>query len=156
MTRRKVDPLRPFTSEEQTLLEQISRSRAEPAAYVARAKALLAMAEGHSYVEAAKMAGRRSGDAVSRLAGRFNREGIAAPEPRRGAGPAPIYTPKERERILAEARRTPDREADGTAAWSTVTLRRALRGAPDGLPRVSTYAILQRLARGRPEPAEDA
>ncbi len=27
MTRRKVDPLRPFTSEEQTLLEQISRSR---------------------------------------------------------------------------------------------------------------------------------
>src|SRR5262249_2592979 len=32
-------------------------------------------------------------------------------------------------------------EADGTATWSLSTLRRSLRAAPDGLPRVSTYTI---------------
>jgi hypothetical protein len=47
----------------------------------------------------------------------------------------------ERNRILAEARRTPDRERDGTATWSLMTLRRALRTASDGLPNVSTGTI---------------
>ena len=47
----------------------------------------------------------------------------------------------ERERILREARRTPDRELDGTATWSLTTLQRALRQADSGLPRVSTYTI---------------
>ena len=47
----------------------------------------------------------------------------------------------EQERILAEVRRSPDREQDGTATWSLTTLQRALRCAPDGLPQVSTYTI---------------
>jgi hypothetical protein len=42
---------------------------------------------------------------------------------------------------LREARRTPDREQDGTATWSLSTLQRALRRAEDGLPQVSTYTI---------------
>jgi hypothetical protein len=33
----------------------------------------------------------------------------------------------EQERILAEARRRPDREQDGTATWSLSTLQQALR-----------------------------
>jgi hypothetical protein len=51
------------------------------------------------------------------------------------------YGPAEKERILREARRQPDREADGTATWSLKTLQRTLRAAPDGLPKVSTYTI---------------
>ena len=47
----------------------------------------------------------------------------------------------ERERILAEVRRSPDPEQEGTASWYLMTLRRALRQAPDGLPKVSTYTI---------------
>jgi hypothetical protein len=35
----------------------------------------------------------------------------------------------------------PTPEADGTASWSLATLRRSLRAAPDGLPRISTYTI---------------
>jgi hypothetical protein len=35
----------------------------------------------------------------------------------------------------------PEHERDGTATWSLVTLQRALRRAPDGLPQVSTYMI---------------
>jgi transposase len=99
------------------------------------------VADGHSYTVAARAAGRRSGDAVSQLVSHFNREGISAIEVRHGGGPTPTYTAKERERILEEARRKPDREKDGTATWSLSTLRRALRRAPDGLPEVSTYTI---------------
>jgi transposase len=102
---------------------------------------LLAVAAGCSYVAAARRVGRRDGDAVTALVARFNREGLAAVEPRHGGGPTPKYTVRERERILAEMRRAPDRERDGTATWSLTTLQRALRRATDGLPEVSTYTI---------------
>lgn len=144
MTRRQKDPLRELTQEERHWLARISRSHAEPAAHVARAKALLAVTDGESYTAAAEAAGRRSGDAVSNLVSRFNQEGLAAIEPRHGGGPSPTYTDSERERILREARGAADREEDGTATWSLTTLRRALRrSAPeeDGIPQVSTYTI---------------
>ncbi len=145
MTRRQKDPLRKLTDQERLWLVRISRSQAEPAAHVARAKALLAVADGQSYADAARAAGRRSGEAVSRLVSRFNREGLAAIEPRHGGGPPTIYADAQRERILAEVRRRPHRERDGTANWSLTTLQRALREAPDGLPEVSTYTIWKTL-----------
>jgi transposase len=141
MTRRQKDPLRSLTEEERRVLEQVSRARSEPAGHVARAKALLAVADGHSYTTAAKLAGRRSGDAVSELVSRFNVEGLAALQARHGGGPSISYGTVERERILAEVRRIPDRERDGTATWSLSTLQRALREAEDGLPQISTYTI---------------
>jgi transposase len=104
---------------------RISRSQAEPAAHVARAKALLAVASGDSYTDAARAAGRRSGEAVSRLVSRFNREGLVALEPRHGGGPPTVYADAQRERILAEVRRRAHRESDGTATWSLTRLRRA-------------------------------
>ncbi len=141
MSRRQKDPLRPLTAEEQAALEHVSRSHSEPASHVARAKALLAVAAGQTYTAAARAAGRRSGDAVAHLVTRFNQQGIAAIVPQHGGGPPPTYTVTDRNRILAEARRTPDRERDGTATWSLMTLRRVLRTAPDGLPHVSTGTI---------------
>lgn len=143
MSRRQKDPLRPLTPEERACLEQLSRARSEPASQVARAKALLAVAAGHSYQAAATAAGRRSGDAVAHLVARFNAEGLPALEPGHGGGPLPRYSLAERERILVEVRRPPDREQDGTATWSLTTLQRALRQAPNGLPAVSTYTIWQ-------------
>jgi transposase len=145
MTRRQKDPLRPLTPDERDWLRRIARSQAEPAAHVARAKALLAVADGASYVEAAKASGRRSNDAVSNLVWRFNREGMAAIEPRHGGGPPIVYAEAERERILREARRKPELETDGTATWSLMTLRRALREAPGGLPGISTHTIWKTL-----------
>jgi hypothetical protein len=67
--------------------------------------------------------------------------GLDALVPGHGGGPAPTYSSTDRERILTEARRMPDREADGAAIWSLTTLQRALRRAPDGLPKVSTATI---------------
>jgi len=143
MSRRRKDPLRPLTRDERLELTRLSRGRAEPAARVARAVILLAVADGSDYQQAARAAGRSSGDAVSHLVARFNREGMAALDPRHGGGNEPTYGAVARNRILREAARTPTPEADGTAAWSLTALRRVLRAAPDGLPKVSTFTIWQ-------------
>jgi len=141
MTRRKKDPLRELTEEERGWLERISRSQSEPVAHVIRAKGILAVAEGHNYTEASLMAGRKSGDTVSRLVERFNKEGLQAIRPRHGGGPIVKYGAVERERVLREARSQPDPEKDGTKTWSLTTLQNALHKAPDGLPEISTERI---------------
>lgn len=141
MSRNRKDPLRALTEEEHKVLREIARSQSEAASHVARAKMLLAVAEGKSYGEAAHAAGRKSNDAVSHLVSRFNREGLAALAPRQSGGAPLVYGVPERERILREARRQPEPAQDGTATWSLATLQRTLRQAEDGLPQVSTYTI---------------
>jgi hypothetical protein len=69
-------------------------------------------------------------------------------EPRKSSGTPATYGVDARQRILQEARRSPDPEQDGTASWSLMTLRRALRKAPDGLPAVSTYTVRAVLQEG--------
>ena len=91
MTRRQKDPLRPLTREEQEALGQITRMRSQRADIVARAKALLAVAQGASFTTAAHGVGRKSGRAVAHLVARFNQEGLAAVEPRHGGGPPRKY-----------------------------------------------------------------
>ena len=141
MSRKKKDPLRELTEPERQGLVQLGRSQSAPAAEVIRAKILLAVAAGEDYQDAARSVGRRSGDAVAHLVARFNAEGLAALTPRHGGGRRPSYGPDATARILAEAARAPSPETDGTATWSLSTLRRTLRAAPDGLPKVSTYTI---------------
>jgi transposase len=139
MSRRQKYPLRPRSVGERQELDRLSRSHSEPAGHVARTQALLAVAQGASYTAAARLAGRKSGDAVSYLVRRFNVEGLQAVAPRHGGGPQMVYGPAERERILAAARRQPDRERDGTATWSMTSLQRALR--QQDMPKISTYTI---------------
>jgi len=141
MSRRKDDPLRELTPEETQALLQLSRSQAAPAVEVTRAKLLLAVARGDDYQTAARSIGRRSGDAVSQLVARFNAEGLAALAPRHGGGRTPVYDQADVRRILGEVQRPPTPEADGTATWSLVALRDALRAGPDGLPTISTYTL---------------
>ena len=148
MTRRQKDPLRPLTQEEHSILDEISRARSEPASHVERAKILLAVADGATDTAAARSVGRRSNDAVADLVARFNREGVAALAPRHGGGPAIHYAAAERERILTEFRRTPDRAQDGTAPWSLTTLQRALRRARRLAPRQHVHDLVCP-ARGR-------
>jgi hypothetical protein len=143
MSRRKKDPLRSPTEHELRTLQKISRSQTAPTAEVVRAKMLLLVAEGSSYQNAVHAVGRRNREAASLLVARFNQEGLAALTPRHGGGQKPVYGEAERQRILAEFARTPQPETDGTATWSLSTLQKALRTAPDGLPRVSTYTLWQ-------------
>jgi hypothetical protein len=141
MSRRKKEPLRRLTEEETSQLGQISRAQNEPASHVIRAKQLLAVAEGHDYTDAARLSGRKSGDAVAKLVKRFNQEGLRALQPGHGGGPPVKYGVAEWERILQEVRRKPEPDQDGTASWSLKTLQRALQQAPDGLPGVSEDTI---------------
>ncbi|MCA1723919.1 MAG: helix-turn-helix domain-containing protein [Thermomicrobia bacterium] len=84
MPRPQKEPLRSLTPDEHATLERLSRAHAEPAACVARAKALRAVAAGQSFTDAAHAAGRTSGDAVAHLVARFNREGLATLIPGHG------------------------------------------------------------------------
>lgn len=92
MSRHRTFPLRELTAEERQFLVRLRRSATAPASQVARAKALLAVADGDCYVAAAQAAGRRSGDAVAALVVRFNQEGLAAVTPRHGGGRPLCYT----------------------------------------------------------------
>ena len=141
MSRRQKDPLRPLSEAERSSLSRLSRSQSAPAAQVARARALLAVAEGQSYTRAAELVGRATGDIIARWVAGFNRDGLAAVVPRHGGGHQIRYGEAEQRRILAEVARVPERARDGTATWSLTTLRDALRRADDGLPGVSTYTI---------------
>jgi transposase len=141
MTRRQRDPLRLLTADERDSLTLLSRSQTAPAVSVARAKLLLLVAAGARYQDAAHAVGRKSGDAVSTLVARFNRDGLAALTPRHGGGRRRVYDTQARTRILTEAQRTPTPAHDGTATWSLSALKKVLRRAPDGLPCVSTYTL---------------
>ena len=141
MSRWQKDPLRPLRDAERTALARLSRSQGAPAAQVARARALLAVAEGQSYTAAAQLVGRQAGDTVARWVAGFNRDGLTALVPRHGGGHPIRYGEAEQKRILAEVARAPERARDGTATWSLNALRDALRRAEDGLPGISTYTI---------------
>jgi hypothetical protein len=62
MSRQQKDPLRPLRDTERVSLVRLSRSASAPAAQVARARALLVVAEGLSYTAAAHLVGRRTGE----------------------------------------------------------------------------------------------
>ena len=141
MSRRKKDPLRELTEIETQTLQEISRSQTASAAQVTRAKILLRVAQGQDYRDAARAVGRTNVEAVSQLVSRFNQEGLPALTPRHGGGRSPAYDQAARQRILREVKRIPTPDADGTASWSLTTLRTAVRSAPDGLPRVSTFTL---------------
>lgn len=141
MSRRQKQPLRQLSEDEHRWLRRIARSTSEPSGHVVRAKQLLAVSAGASYTKAAQLTGRKSNDAVAQLVARFNCEGLKAVEPKKGSGAPSTYGVAERERILREARRAPDPATDGTANWSLITLRGALRRAADGMPKISTYTI---------------
>ena len=105
----------------------------------------MAIADGASYTAAAHQVGRRHNETISAWVSRFNRDGLAAVRPGHGGGPRIRYGADAQQRILAEWARTPQREQDGTATWSLSLLQKALRQAPDGLPRVSTFTIWRTL-----------
>ena len=86
MSRRQKDLLRTLSEAERISLSRLSRSQSAPTAQVARARALLAVAEGQSYTAAAQLVGREVGDTVARWVAGFNRDGLAALVSHHGGG----------------------------------------------------------------------
>ena len=136
---RPAHPLRAMTAAEERTVQRSAKATSERVDVVKRARALLAVKAGQSYTDAAHEAGYKSGDSVSQLVERFNEQGLASLQIATGRGRKAQYTAAQRERILQELQRTPDRQADGTATWSLQTLERALR--QEALPHVSASTI---------------
>jgi transposase len=90
------EPLRAITMAEQAALQRIVSAGSERVDHVRRAVAVLAVADGKPFIQAAELAGLRSGTTVADLVGRFNRRGLAALHIALGRGRKPTYTPKAR------------------------------------------------------------
>jgi transposase len=133
------EPLRPVTVAERTGLQRIVGASSERADLVRRATAVLMVAQGRPFIQAARLAGLRSGTTVADLVMRFNRHGLAALDIAAGRGRKPTYVPSARARIVATAQRSPNRRADGTATWSLSTLQRTLRRGD--FPKLGTSTI---------------
>jgi transposase len=136
---RPAHPLRAMTAAEERAVQRSATATSERVDVVKRVRALLAVKAGQSYTHAAHEAGYKSGDSVSQLVERFNQQGLAALHIAAGRGRKVRYTLAQRERIVHELQRVPDRQADGTATWSLNTLERALRKV--ALPQVSASTI---------------
>jgi transposase len=132
-------PLRALSDEEQRTLERIAQASSDRLDRVCRAKALLAVALGQPFAQAARQAGLRSPSAVAGIVGRFNQGGLASLRIAAGRGRKPTYDTTARTRIVSTAQRAPDRRTDGTATWSLSTLQRRLR--QDGLPHLGATTI---------------
>jgi transposase len=145
MARSASEPLRPLTEEERKGLLRVRLGSRVSRICHQRAVALLAVAEGSSLSEAARLVGWKSHNPVTKVTRRFNRLGLGALDDLPRPGPHRTYGPAAQARILQEARRTPDRKEDATGTWSLTLLQRALRAAPDGLAAVSTFTILHTL-----------
>lgn len=133
------EPLRPVSDEEQAVLERMTKASSGRVDRVRRARALLAVAAGQSFAQAARQAGFRSGTAVADLVARFNQRGLTVLVIAAGRGRKPSYAPAARAQIVATAQRSPDRKTDGTATWSLSTLQRSLRR--EAFPHVGATTI---------------
>lgn len=140
MARQAQEPLRELTKDERERLQKIARRRTDKAEVVARAKIILVVAGGANFAAGARACDRKSGYGVAKLVARFNREGLKALHTKPGAGHPSRYTLEQREQVLAEYRRVPDREVDGTGTWSLTTLQRAVRKRTE-LGRISRDTI---------------
>jgi transposase len=139
MSSPQLEQLRAITAAEQAALERIVRAGSERVDHVRRAVAILTVAEGKPFIQAADQAGLRSGTTVADLVKRFDHLGLAALETAASRGRKPSYAPSDRARIVATAQRLPDRRVDGTATWSLSTLQRTLRRG--SFPTVGTSTI---------------
>src|SRR5438552_18875197 len=94
-------PLRAVTAEERAALERLSKASSARVDRVRRATALLAVADGASFVAAARQAGLRSGVTVAGVVRRFNARGLAAVAIGPGRGRRAAYGPAGRAAIRA-------------------------------------------------------
>jgi transposase len=136
MPRKAKELLRELTMEEREKLEKVSRGRTEAVEIVERARSILAVGNGSNFEEGARKGNRTSGYGVAKLVARFNKDGLAALQTKRGSGRKALYTVEQQGEVMAEFKRAPNREVDGTGVWSLTTLQRAVRQKA-GLEQIS-------------------
>ena len=116
-------PLRLLSGQEERELHRLVKASSERIDVARRARALLAVAAGQSFAQAAGVAGFKEARSVGKLVKRFNAHGLAALWIAAGRGGKPKYT------------------SDQTATWSLLLLRGALRKTD--LPHIAKETIRQ-------------
>jgi transposase len=109
MSRSASEPLRTLTQEEQQELQKVNRATSERHIRHQRAMALLAVSEGKSLSETARLVGWKSHGPVTKVTRRFNTVGLVALDDLPRPGPHRKYGPEQQARILQEAERSPNR-----------------------------------------------
>src|SRR5258707_11696143 len=125
MGARQKQGLRPLSEAERDELQRIAKASSERVDTVKRAKALLAVTGGKTFIQAGVSAGL-SHEGVSQLVERFNQRGLAVLVIARRRGRKPTYEAEGRARVLQEERRQPDSGIDQTRSWALKTLQRSL------------------------------
>ncbi len=146
MPARQKVPLRPLFPLEEQELTRIVNATSERQDRGRRAQALLAVAAGHSFTQAAATAGFKSGDSIAQLVVRFNQHGLGALDIAPGRGRRVHYNSAARTRIVQKVQTPPDRRQDGTATWSLSTLQRALRTDDPAFAQLGATTIRRVLA----------
>ena len=133
--------LRTLLPGETVELQRIVKATSERLDRIRRAKALLAVAEGQGFSQAARQADFKSGDGVMLLVKRFNLHGLAALDIASGRGPKPLYQSAEYQLVMETLKRQPDRQQDLTASWSLATLERTLRQSEPTLSKIGATTV---------------
>src|SRR5260370_14500839 len=92
MAQPQQEPLRALSEQEERELKRLAKATSERLDVVHRAKALVAVASGKPFTEAAHEAGLKRGDGGGKLVKRFNARGRAAPPISARAGSHPTDT----------------------------------------------------------------
>lgn len=122
--------LKPDEREE---LRQMSVARSLPASDVLRARMILMLAEGRSYVEIQERL-QTTAPTISRWRKRFLEDGLnGLLDLPRGGQKATVITPKLQARVLAATRNKPN---DGSTHWSVRKLARQLKISKDAVHRI--------------------
>jgi transposase len=122
-----------LSPDEHEELRQMSVSRSLPAGDVIRARMILMLADGRSYVEIQERL-QTTAPTISRWKKRFLRERICGLIQLRHPGQRPkVITPKFQARVLEATRRKPK---DGSTHWSVRKLARELNVSKDAVHRV--------------------
>ena len=114
MVVRQYRKLLQVTDEQRLELAKWAQSRTLPAGDVFRARLILALAEGATYVEIMRSL-RTTAPTISRWKRRFEQDGIAGLDPRHKGSQPRVATAQVQARI---ARRTRQKPADGSTHWS--------------------------------------
>ena len=126
-----------LTPEQKSELELITQSRMLPAGDVKRARMMLLLAEGKSYVKIQELLDTTA-PTISRWKERFLRHGIAGLSEERHPGQKPsVRTPKLQAKVLAAIKEGPK---DGSTQWSCRKLATVFKVGKDSIQRILDQA----------------
>jgi len=127
------------TDEQRVELVKWAQSRTLPAGDVFRARLILALADGATYVEIMRSL-CTTAPTISRWKQRFEQNGIAGLDPRHKGSQPRVATAQVQARI---ARRTQQKPADGSTHWSCRKMAKALGISKSTVQRVWAQARLK-------------